>query len=93
MVLSPVTEVLRLAAEEKRASGAFSCLPVGGKIQIQIQIRIQGDTTTMVEEGEGYNEKDATTMVEEGEGKDGEQEMEEEAGGGDIRDKESICGE
>jgi hypothetical protein len=78
MVLSPVTEVLRLAAEEKRASGAFSCLPVGGKIQIQIQIRIQGDTTTMVEEGEG---------------KDGEQEMEEEAGGGDIRDKESICGE
>jgi len=42
MVLSPVTEVLRLAAEEKRASGALSCLPVGGKIQIQIQI--QGDT-------------------------------------------------
>ena len=78
MVLSPVTEVLRLAAEEKRASGAFSCLfrvcPVGGKIQIQIQI--QGESTTTVEEGEG---------------EDGEEEMEEEAGGGDVRNKESVC--
>ena len=30
-------------------------------------------------------------MVEEGEGEDGEEEMEEETEGGDVRNKESVC--